>query len=94
MITIKDIEKLAELSRVAISPEEKEAFRKDMDSILGYVDQVQKVSANLSEEKKAGILRNVMREDSNPHESGIYTETLISAAPKREGNYLRVKKIL
>jgi aspartyl-tRNA(Asn)/glutamyl-tRNA(Gln) amidotransferase subunit C len=94
MITIKDIEKLAELSRVAISPEEKEAFRKDMDSILGYVDQVQKVSANLSEEKKAGILRNVMREDSNPHESGIYTETLISAAPKREGNYLKVKKIL
>ena len=94
MITIKDIEKLAELSRIAISPEEKESFRKDMDSILGYVDQVQKVSANLSEEKKAGLVRNVMREDSNPHESGIHTETLISAAPKRQGNYLKVKKIL
>lgn len=94
MITIKDIEKLAELSRIAISPEEKESFRKDMDSILGYVDQIQKVSANLSAEKKAGILRNVMREDKNPHESGIHTETLISAAPKREGNYLKVKKIL
>lgn len=94
MITIKDIEKLAELSRIAISPEEKESFRKDMDSILGYVDQVQKVSANLSEEKKAGLVRNVMREDTNPHESGIHTETLISAAPKRQGNYLKVKKIL
>jgi aspartyl-tRNA(Asn)/glutamyl-tRNA(Gln) amidotransferase subunit C len=94
MISLKEIEKLAELSRLDLSSEEKESFRKDMDSILDYVGQIQKVSSNISNEKKAGLIRNVLREDSNPHESGIYTETLISAAPKREGDYLKVKKIL
>lgn len=94
MISLKEIEKLAELSRLELSQQEKEAFQKDMDSILGYVDQVKKVSGSVSTEKKAGLVHNVMREDKNPHESGIYTETLISASPKRDGNYLKVKKIL
>lgn len=94
MISLKEIEKLALLSRIELSAEEKEAFRKDMDAILGYVEQVQKVSATTDLGKKAGLVRNVLREDSNPHESGIHTETLVSSAPKRDGNYVKVKKIL
>ncbi len=94
MISIQEIEKLAELSRIALTTEEKEEFRRNMDSILGYVEQVNKVSGSLAGGKKAGLLRNVMRDDSNPHESGIYTEILVSAAPKREGNYVKTKKIL
>ena len=94
MISLKDIEKLADLSRIALAPEEKESLRKNMDSILGYVEQVNKVSAEVNSAKKAGLLRNVMREDSNSHESGIFTEMLLSAAPKREGEYIKVEKIL
>lgn len=98
MISVKEIEKLAELGRLALSSEEKEILRKDMDSILQYVEQVNKVTANLSSEKKAGTLRNVMREDTppagGPHESGIFTEALLAAAPQRDGNYVKVKKIL
>ncbi len=44
--------------------------------------------------KKTKSLRNVMRPDENPHEAGIFTEALLSAAPAREGNRLLVKKIL
>lgn len=94
MISIAEIEKLAKLSRIALAPEEKEELREKMDSILGFVEQVNKVSASMGSEKKAGQLRNVFREDSNSHESGIFTEDLISAAPARQGNYLKVKKIL
>ncbi len=94
MISLKEIEKLATLSRIALSQEEKEALRKDMDAILGYVEQVQKVSGDLNSEKKAGLLRNVMREDTDPHQSGEFTEILLSAVPKREGQYVKVKKIL
>ena len=35
-----------------------------------------------------------MRDDVNPRESGTYTEVLVSAAPAREGDFVRVKKIL
>ena len=94
MISEKEIEKLADLSRIAVSATEKESLRKSMDSILNYVEQVQKVSKGLDSGKKAGLLRNVVREDDQPHESGIFTEVLLSAAPKRDGQYLKVKKIL
>jgi len=94
MISLEEIDKLAELSRIELNSEEKDALRKDMGSVLEYVEQINKVSANLDLDKKAGLVRNVMREDENSHEGGIFTEILLSSAPKRQGNYFKVKKIL
>ncbi len=94
MISTEDIEKLAVLARISVSEGEKEGLRKDIEGILAYVGQIQKVSAELLEKKEAGALRNVMREDGEPHESGIFTDAFLSAAPQREGEYIRVKKIL
>ena len=94
-ITSKDIEKLAALSRLALSSEEKERMRSEFDSILTYVGAIQKISATSMERTHSLIeAHNVMREDANPHEGGIHTEALVGAAPRREGNYIKVKKIL
>lgn len=94
-ITKKEIENLAALSRIELSEEEKERMRGEFDSILEYVASIQKISSATSEKSRSIVAAvNVMREDKNPHESGLYTEMLIGAAPKREGNYVRVKKIL
>jgi aspartyl-tRNA(Asn)/glutamyl-tRNA(Gln) amidotransferase subunit C len=98
MIEIKDVEKLAELSRIAISDSEKESFRKEIDSILGYVEQIKKVGATLNDEQSAlmqpGLVRNIFRMDENAHESALYTEDLLANALQRQGNYFKVKKIL
>ena len=94
-VTIEEIEKLAALSRLALSQEEKERMRSEFDSILGYVAAIQKVSAGTAERSRSIVAAvNVMREDKDTHESGIYTEALVSTAPRREGNYIKVKKIL
>lgn len=92
MITKEDIEKLCELSRLSISESEKESMRKDIDSILGYVGAIS--SVNAVEEKRLPVLRNIMRDDTVTNTSGEYTEDLLNLAPVREGNYLKVKKIL
>jgi len=95
MIDSKDIKKLAELSRIEMEEVGIEEFQKEIESILAYVGQIQEASAStLSDKKEIPVVRNVFREDENPHESGIYTETLLNEAPQREGNYLKVKKIL
>ena len=94
MITIEEIEKLAALSRIKIKEEEKESLRKDIDAILGYVSDIQKVSATVDSKKKVGSLRNVTREDGPVHQSGIFSEDILKQAPGREGNYVKVKKIL
>ena len=93
MIKKEDIEKLAELSRIDVTEEEVIKFSKDFESILEYVNELNEVTAE-EIEKEAGTLRNVLRKDSKPHEKGMYTEALLSAAPERKKNYLKVKKIL
>lgn len=95
----KEIEKLANLARIKFSEEEKKELGKDIESILGYVSEIQKVSLDISTKVKPLSLQgsdicNVMREDTEPHKSGIYTEKILNEAPKREGDYVKVKKIL
>ena len=93
MIQKEDIEKLAELSRIAVSGEELDILKHDLESILGYVSEIQSVSEDMPE-RIAGELRNVMRDDANPHESGAYTKDLLAAAPRTDGDYISVKQVL
>lgn len=93
MISAKDIEHLAELARIEVGEGEAKTLAKDVEAILGYVAQVKHISVENGVEKKNG-LANVFREDSVPHETGVYTDALLSAVPEREGNFVKVKKIL
>jgi len=93
MIEKKDVEKLAELSRVEVSEDEKVVFIKDLDAILGYVSEVQEVVTG-EVEPEAGRLRNVMREDEGPHKSGEFTKEIMEEMPETKDGYLKVKKIL
>jgi aspartyl-tRNA(Asn)/glutamyl-tRNA(Gln) amidotransferase subunit C len=92
MISKEDIKNLADLSRIQLSPEEMESMTREIDSILGYVGQIQDVGG--TDEREVPAHRNIMREDRVINESGEYTEKLLDNAPGREGNYLKVKKIL
>jgi aspartyl-tRNA(Asn)/glutamyl-tRNA(Gln) amidotransferase subunit C len=91
-ISREDIDKLAVLARIQISDSEKESMRGDIESILAYVGQVQNVQLEVG--KDIPPLRNVMRDDVVTHTSGEFTEDLLNLAPAREGQYLKVKKIL
>jgi Asp-tRNA(Asn)/Glu-tRNA(Gln) amidotransferase C subunit len=44
--------------------------------------------------RETPLLRNVMREDEPTNHSGEYTEAILQNAPAREGDWLKVKKIL
>jgi aspartyl-tRNA(Asn)/glutamyl-tRNA(Gln) amidotransferase subunit C len=93
MISKKDIENLANLARIRLSEEEKESLAKDVDSILVYVDQIK--SSPIGDFKpSAGVVKNVMREDVVMNTSAEDRERLLDEAPKREGDFVAVKKIL
>jgi len=91
---IKDIEKLSKLARIELTEGEKQTYLKDISAILGYVDQIKGVVAQSGEERKVGELRNVMRADDNGNETGVNTTALVTEFPRKESNYLKVKKIL
>lgn len=97
MISREDIVKLANLSRLNLSEDEIARMQGEMTSILAYVDKL-KSAAGSETGPVMSVNRNVLREDANAHEGGIYTEKLIGLAPQKaqtkDGWYLKVKKIL
>jgi len=93
MLKLEEIEKLAKLARLEIPAEEKETLRKEVGEILEYLGQIQKLSPK-EPPKEAGLVRNVFRDDREPHPSGEFTEALLANAPDKEDGYIKVKKIL
>lgn len=87
-----DVAALAKLARLEISADELGKLEKEIPAILAFVETIQK--ADIGKEGSAPALRNVVRADENPHESGEYTEKLLGAAPARTGNRIAVKQVI
>ncbi|MEI8327922.1 MAG: Asp-tRNA(Asn)/Glu-tRNA(Gln) amidotransferase subunit GatC [Candidatus Taylorbacteria bacterium] len=94
MITIKELEKLAELARIKLTEEDKTSLVKEFDSILGYVDQLKKVEVSMEAESRVGAVKNVVRSDEVVVISAEDRERLLDEAPQRVGDFVAVKKIL
>jgi aspartyl-tRNA(Asn)/glutamyl-tRNA(Gln) amidotransferase subunit C len=92
MVTKEEVKNLANLARIEITESEADSLTSELDSILGYVGQIK--DASTEEVLNNPILRNVLREDVPTNKDSEYTEDLLNNAPKREGAFLRVKKIL
>jgi len=93
-----EVLKLATLARIEVSDAEAESLSHEFEAILNYVGEVKGATdpspALPLERGGLGGVYNVFRADENPHESGIFTEAILKEAPAREGDYLKVKKIL
>ncbi|MEK7182189.1 MAG: Asp-tRNA(Asn)/Glu-tRNA(Gln) amidotransferase subunit GatC [Patescibacteria group bacterium] len=100
MISNEELKKLSKLARIEISEEELGGLGKDINSILDYIGQITQINPSTTELYSgygAGAdknLRNVMREDENPHEGGEFSDDLLNEAPNKENKYVKVKKIL
>ena len=92
-ITSQDVLKVAKLSRLEISDSEVELFTSQLEKILGYVAQLEKVdTTNIEPTTRAVEVINVMREDKVIATN--VRDDLLDQAPQREGDFYRVPKIL
>lgn len=89
---INDIKKLGELAKIEIKPEEIESFKKDFESILGYIKQIE--SVDLGDVSPVYQTENVTREDVAKNTPGEFSDDLLSSAPNTENGFIKVKKIL
>ncbi|MEJ0053936.1 MAG: Asp-tRNA(Asn)/Glu-tRNA(Gln) amidotransferase subunit GatC [bacterium] len=94
MATKEDVQKLASLARIRVVEEELQKFTEEFDSILAYVGKLEELAIDTKGAQGLPALRNVFREDGEPHESGAYTGKLVEAFPGKEGNLLSVKQII
>lgn len=87
-----DIEKLASLARIRLSDAEAASLQKDVGSILTFIGQISEAKISI-ETKEAGIPHNVLRDDKDPHEGGVYTDALLAAAPESNNGFVKVENI-
>jgi len=94
MISISELENLAKLARIKLNEEDKKSLVKEFDSILGYVDQLKKAPVKIDTEGRVGAVKNIMRTDEPVTISSEDREALLDEAPKREGDFVAVKKMI
>ncbi len=84
------VKKLAHLARLSVSDAELEALAKEMDSILGFVDEIQKVEIP----DMATVLgdTNIFRDDVVA--PIVPTHDLIEAAPMHQDHFVKVPKVI
>lgn len=85
---------LAELSRLSISEEEIEPLKKDLDSIVSYISQLNELDTDGVEPTyQCFDMQNVWREDEIESFEAD-REDLLALAPDSEDNQIKVPKVL
>jgi aspartyl-tRNA(Asn)/glutamyl-tRNA(Gln) amidotransferase subunit C len=90
-MNIKDVENLAELAKIELSPAEKEGLLKDLDSILDYIKQVEGVEIKNSEIEYKNT--NIWREDELKPRN-FSSDIIKKQFPDSKDGFVKVKKIL
>ncbi len=93
MLSIEEIKKIAALARISLTDDELTKFARELEQVLDYVAELQKVDVGNAEEvSQVTGLVNVQRTDE-----AVVTpvrEELLACAPEIKDNYIKVKAIL
>ncbi len=88
---IKDVENLAKLARIELNEEEKSEILSDMEGILNYVKAIEEVKVEDFDLELD--VYNITREDVlKPMD--FSRDLIIGQFPEKQGDFLKVKKIL
>ena len=92
-VTLQDVEQVAKLARLEVSPAEKEAFAKQLSQILTHVETLKQYDTG-GIEPTATVLGqvNVFREDIV--QLSLPVEKALANAPERETDGFAVPKII
>ncbi len=88
-----DIEKVARLARLELSEEERETFGNQLEQILTYMEQLNRLDTSGVEPTSHAIpIYNVFREDEV--KSSIAQEEVLAIAPDEEEGHFKVPRII
>ena len=92
-VTIKDVEHIAALAKLEFTDAEKEKFTHQLNQILEYVEQMNKLDTSLVEPLSHVLeLSNVFRADEV--KPGVSTEEALKNAPSKTEEFFKVPKVI
>ncbi len=91
--TALNIEHVAQLARIALTPEEKDRFAQQLGDVLHHIEQLSKVDVSgVEPTAHAFAVTNVWREDvAKP---GLPVEAALKNAPAQRENMIVVPKVV
>jgi aspartyl-tRNA(Asn)/glutamyl-tRNA(Gln) amidotransferase subunit C len=93
-ISRDDVQHLAQLSSLQLSDDELNNLQKDIQNILGYVEQLGELdTSGIEPTYQVTDLENVFRDDTII-DYGVTREQLLEIAPDRLDNSVKVPKVL
>ena len=93
-ITEAEVERIAKLARIGVTPDEATSLAGELDAIVAFVEQLQSVDIDgVEPTDQVTGLENVMREDIVKHAPQTRDELLANAPESRDG-YIVVKRVL
>ena len=93
-ISIDDVRYVATLAKIAVSDDEVLKLQTELNAILGYVQQLDKLdTAGVEPTYQVTGLSNVMRDDELI-DYQVTQEALLRNAPKSQDNQIKVPKVL
>jgi aspartyl-tRNA(Asn)/glutamyl-tRNA(Gln) amidotransferase subunit C len=88
-----DIEKVAKLARLTLSEEEKRRFESQLDQILAYIEQLNRVDTTGVEPTSHAIpIHNAFREDEI--KPSFPKDEVMGIAPAQEDGHFKVPRII
>lgn len=92
-ISLQEVEHVARLARLALSEEEKEEMRSQLDRILGYIEKLNHLdTAEVEPTSRVIPMTNVFRDDALI--PSLSREEALENAPDRQEGFFRVPRII
>ncbi len=98
MLTDKEVKHIAQLARIKLTEKEEKSLKKDLSSILEYINKLNEVdttgveplyqTTGLVDSFRSDEPRGEFKMDEN------LNEKLIGQAPHKEGRFIKVKAVL
>ncbi len=92
-ISIKEIEKIARLSRIMLTTEEKGTYGRQLADILDYMEKLNELNTDdVQPMAYATTLKNVFREDKI--KSSYSRQEILKLSPSNSNGFFKVPKII
>jgi aspartyl-tRNA(Asn)/glutamyl-tRNA(Gln) amidotransferase subunit C len=87
------VKRVARLARIAVSDAEAAALQKDLNTILGFVEQLNEVDVT-GVEPMTSVVAMAMKERDDIVTAGGEAARIVANAPLREGDFFAVPKVV
>lgn len=91
-LTIQEVEHLAKLSKLKLSSEEKEKYRRELSAILKYVEKLQQVEVP-KESQEAPVSDSRLRDDEVIGVSSQEQDELLKLVPEKEERLIKTRAV-